>query len=58
MSGWWHEERVRERAYAIWERAGRPEDRADEHWRQAEAEIAAEETGLAEEIKLETEGAV
>ncbi|MBU6296782.1 MAG: DUF2934 domain-containing protein [Alphaproteobacteria bacterium] len=27
------------RAYAIWEEAGRPHGRADEHWAQAEAEI-------------------
>lgn len=58
MSGYWHEQRVRERAYQIWEQAGRPEGKSDEHWRQAEAEISAEETGLDEEIKRESEGAV
>jgi hypothetical protein len=34
-----HEERVRERAYRIWEEQGRPEGRQEEHWRQAEIEI-------------------
>ena len=58
MDGWWHEHRVRERAYEIWERAGRPEGKATEHWLQAEAEIAAEEAGLKQEIELESEGAV
>jgi len=29
------EQVVRERAYALWERAGRPNDRADEFWYQA-----------------------
>ncbi len=31
---------IRERAYAIWEREGRPHGRDREHWRQAEAEIS------------------
>jgi hypothetical protein len=35
--------RVRERAYALWEREGRPEGRAEEHWFRAEAELRAEE---------------
>lgn len=29
-------------AYSIWERAGRPDGKALEHWLEAEAEIAAE----------------
>ena len=58
MSGWWHEERIRERAYEIWEGAGRPEGKATDFWLQAEAEIAAEEKGLEQEFKLESEGAV
>lgn len=33
---------VRMRAYEIWEREGRRDGRADDHWRQAEAEIARE----------------
>jgi len=33
------EHAVRERAYAIWERDGRPEGKNLDHWFQAEAEI-------------------
>jgi hypothetical protein len=29
---------VRERAYLLWEQAGRPDDRADEFWHQAQHE--------------------
>jgi len=58
MSGYWHEERVRQRAYELWESAGRPDDKATEHWLQAEAEISAEEQSLDQEIKLEQDGAV
>jgi len=36
------EHKVRERAYQIWEREGRPEGREDEHWAQAEREIESE----------------
>jgi hypothetical protein len=36
------QQRIRERAQAIWEREGRPDGRHDEHWRQAENEINAE----------------
>ena len=58
MTGWWHEHRIRERAYEIWETAGRPEGKAVEHWLQAQAEITAEERGLEEELKREAEGVV
>ena len=58
MKSWWHEQRVRERAYEIWQNAGRPEGKSVEHWLQAEAEITAEEQGLEQEIALESEGAV
>lgn len=58
MKGFWHEQRVRERAYEIWQKAGCPEGKAVEHWLQAEAEITAEEQGLEQEIALESEGAV
>ncbi len=37
------EERIRARAQAIWESEGRPEGRADEHWTQAERDIASED---------------
>ena len=42
MAGAAREQRVRERAYAIWEREGRPEGEADRHWFTAEAELRAE----------------
>ena len=58
MTSWWHEQRVRERAYEIWERAGRPEGKSTEHWLRAEAEIGAEEEGLEQEAELESEGVV
>lgn len=35
-------DRIRRRAYALWEREGRPEGRAAEHWARAEWEIDAE----------------
>ena len=35
--------RVRERAYALWEREERPEGRAEQHWFRAEEELRAEE---------------
>ncbi|HLY47419.1 MAG TPA: DUF2934 domain-containing protein [Stellaceae bacterium] len=58
MAGFWHEERIRERAYEIWDHAGRPEGKELDFWLQAEAEITADEKGLEQEIKLESEGAV
>jgi hypothetical protein len=35
--------RIRERAHWLWEQEGRPEGRADEHWKRALAELAADE---------------
>lgn len=40
-------QRISERAYALWEREGRPEDRAEYYWHVAEAEIDQEMTELA-----------
>jgi hypothetical protein len=37
------EDRVRDRAYALWERDGRPDGRSDEYWQQARSEVEAEE---------------
>lgn len=37
------EERIRRRAYAIWEREGRPEGREADHWTLAREEIAIED---------------
>ena len=36
--------KIEKRAHEIWERAGRPHGMHEEHWRQAEAEIAAAES--------------
>jgi Protein of unknown function (DUF2934) len=36
------EQRVRERAYALWEREGRPSGRDAEHWRASELASLAE----------------
>jgi DUF2934 family protein len=36
------QERIRQRAHAIWEQAGRPEGAHQRHWDQASAEIDAE----------------
>ncbi len=33
---------IRARAHHIWEREGRPEGRADEHWQMARSELAIE----------------
>jgi hypothetical protein len=58
MQSWWREQRVRERAYEVWQKAKYPEGRSVEHWLQAEGEIAAEEQDPEREIALEREGAV
>jgi len=39
------EERVRARAYEIWEREGRQEGGHESHWQQAEKELREEEAG-------------
>ena len=39
------EERIKERAYAIWLAEGRVHGRHQDHWHRAEREIAAEEGG-------------
>ena len=36
------EQKVRERAHAIWEREGRPDCAAERHWAMAETELRAE----------------
>ena len=36
------EDKIRKRAYEIWERQGRPHGRAEEHWRQAQSEVGNE----------------
>ena len=42
MESPWHEQRIRERAYEIWQMADCPAGASAEHWLQAEAEITAE----------------
>lgn len=43
------EDRIRKRAYELWESDGSPEGRADDYWARAEAQIQAEgEAGDAE----------
>jgi hypothetical protein len=53
------EERVRARAYEIWEREGRQDGGHEAHWQQAEKELREEESGerQQEEGQKEEEGA-
>ena len=37
-------DRIKRRAYSLWEQEGRPEGRADEHWVRAEAEVIGADT--------------
>lgn len=41
------EQRIQERAYAIWEAEGRPEGREREHWQQAQHEVTASQASPA-----------
>lgn len=50
-----NEEKIRQRAYEIWEREGRPEGRGHEHWSQARREI--DKYGAPEGAALDTEKA-
>lgn len=38
-------ERIRTRAYDLWQQAGRPDGRHDEHWAQAVREVDADDRG-------------
>jgi Protein of unknown function (DUF2934) len=38
-----HEQRIRTRAYRIWEEEGRPEGRAEVHWDMARELVAVED---------------
>lgn len=42
-----NEEAIRDRAYVIWEREGRPHGRDQDHWLQAAWELAGEEAKAA-----------
>jgi Protein of unknown function (DUF2934) len=46
------EQRIRERAYEIWNATGRENGRADEHWFCAERELLASATRSARAAKL------
>ena len=49
------EQAVREAAYFIWEREGRPDGRALDHWRRAAIEMACEERRRYDEPEEEEE---
>jgi hypothetical protein len=49
------EEKVRERAYAIWERQGCPDGRAEQFWLMAEEELLAEGQAPAPEMARRNE---
>ncbi len=49
------EQTVRDRAYFIWEREGRPEGRANDHWERAVGEAFRAESGPDDEPMLEEE---
>jgi len=40
-----HEEKIRVRAYELWEKDGSPEQRADEYWERAKAQVEEEGSG-------------
>jgi hypothetical protein len=44
------EQRIREIAYFLWENEGCPEDRAELHWRAAEAIVDAEDVKAPEKV--------
>lgn len=45
---------IRVRAYELWERAGRPEDSAIDHWLAAELELQRERDALDGEFAVTT----
>jgi len=45
------DELIRRRAYAIWEKEGRPQGRHEEHWRQAHEEMHGLEDAPAQSSK-------
>lgn len=50
------EDMIREAAYAIWEAEGRPNDRADEHWRMAEESLRAADIRFAQDAPEPSKG--
>jgi hypothetical protein len=49
-------ERIRERAYQIWESLGRPHGNHDDHWLQAEREILGKDTASSDSFSHEAAG--
>jgi hypothetical protein len=47
-------QRIKLRAYLIWEQEGRPEGRAEEHWRRAETEVAGSSSARARPARAST----
>jgi hypothetical protein len=47
------EQRIRERAYCIWEREGRPVGRADAHWHAAKLELSTEVQATTTEASID-----
>lgn len=48
---------VRERAYALWVESGHQDGKSDEHWTQAEHEIASQKAGGAKPTKAAKDSA-
>jgi hypothetical protein len=46
-----HDQKVRERAYHIWEAEGRPHGRHDQHWQDALRDVAASATDVIASVK-------
>lgn len=46
--------KIRQRAYAIWERENRPKDKHLEHWHCAQEEIEAEQSSAADQPESAT----
>jgi hypothetical protein len=47
------EDRIRHRAYQIWEEDGRPQGREHEHWERAVSEIEAEDNAAQAQSKAD-----
>jgi hypothetical protein len=45
------EQRIRERAYELWQQDGAPEGRADEYWEKAQRQVLAESSGTSAPIE-------
>jgi hypothetical protein len=53
------EQRIRERAYDLWQKAGEPHGQHDEHWAQAELDLGRESEGAdASASDVDEDGAV